>query len=58
VDLRDEQIEPPPAFGTTVSTDFLLGMGKLAQKVVMLLDVDRVLASEQVALAEQMESNH
>jgi len=53
VDLKDEQIEPPPAFGTTVSTDFLLGMGKLAQKVVMLLDIDQVLSVEQISLVQQ-----
>ncbi len=53
IDLKSEQIEPPPSFGTSVSTDFLLGMGKLTQKVVMLLDIDRILSSEQVSLVEQ-----
>jgi purine-binding chemotaxis protein CheW len=47
LDVETEQIEPPPDFGTAVSTDFILGMGKVDQKVVMLLDVDRVLASGQ-----------
>jgi purine-binding chemotaxis protein CheW len=40
-----EQIEPAPSFGTAVNTDFILGMGKVAQKVVMLLDVDKVLTT-------------
>lgn len=47
LDVEAEQIEPPPDFGTAVSTDFILGMGKVGQKVLMLLDVDRVLASGQ-----------
>ena len=42
-----DQIEASPSFGSKVDTDFILGMGKVAQKVVMLLDVDRVLASEE-----------
>jgi purine-binding chemotaxis protein CheW len=53
LDLAGEQIEPPPSFGTAVSTDFILGMGKVAQKVIMLLDIDRILTSEQVRQAEQ-----
>ena len=46
IDLKEDQIEPAPSFGTAVSTDFLLGMGKVNQKVVMLLDIDRILAAE------------
>jgi purine-binding chemotaxis protein CheW len=56
VDLRAEQIEPPPSFGTSVNTDFILGMGKMSQKVVMLLDIDRVLSSEQVTLIQNNEA--
>ncbi len=53
IDMKGEQIEPAPSFGTAISTDFILGMGKVAQKVVMLLDIDRVLSTEEVHLAEQ-----
>lgn len=45
LDIAEEQIEEAPSFGASVQTDFLLGMGKIAQKVVMLLDVDQVLSS-------------
>jgi len=40
------QIEPPPSFGAAVDTDFLMGMGKVNSQVVMLLDIRRVLASD------------
>ncbi len=53
IDLKSEQIEPAPSFGTTVNTDFILGMGKANQKVIMLLDIDEVLTHEQVAVVEQ-----
>jgi purine-binding chemotaxis protein CheW len=43
------QIEPPPSFGTTVDTDFILGMGKAGERVVILLDVDRVLSGGEIA---------
>ena len=43
-------IEPPPSFGVSVDTAFILGMGKAGNKVIMLLDVDRVLSGTEVAL--------
>ncbi len=48
IDLKEDQIEPAPSFGTSVSTDFILGMGKINQKVIMLLDIDQVLSSDEV----------
>ncbi len=46
-------IEPPPSFGSQVRTDFMRGMGKVNQKFVILLDVDRVLALDDlVGMAE------
>ena len=41
------QIEASPAFGAKVDTDFILGMGKVGQKVVMLLDVDKILSADE-----------
>jgi len=44
VDVADDQIEPPPPFGTGVRVDFLTGMGKLDGRLVLILDIDRVLS--------------
>ena len=44
VDVADDQIEPPPSFGTGVRVDFLTGMGKLDGRLVLILDIDRVLS--------------
>jgi purine-binding chemotaxis protein CheW len=44
-DLPLDALEPAPEFGLTVDTSFMLGMGKVEQNVLMLLDVDRVLSS-------------
>jgi purine-binding chemotaxis protein CheW len=43
VDLAAEDIEPPPPFGTNVRVDFLTGMGKLEGRLILVLDIDRVL---------------
>jgi purine-binding chemotaxis protein CheW len=48
VNVPAEAIEPPPAFGSSVDVSFLLGVGKLGNKVVMLLDADRILPREEL----------
>ena len=55
-DIPAGHIEPPPAFGAHVSTDFTIGMGKLEKKVVILLNIDRALSTEDVALVESQQS--
>ena len=49
-----DQIEAPPAFGTSLDTDFIMGMGKVGQKVIMLLNADKILASGELTLASQL----
>jgi purine-binding chemotaxis protein CheW len=52
LDIDQNQIEPPPSFGANIRTDFILGMGKVDQKVMTLLDIDRVLTEQEVSLVE------
>lgn len=49
LDIRADQLEPTPSFGGSIDTDFILGIGKVGQKVVMLLDADRVLNSREIS---------
>lgn len=53
LDVQNQQIEPPPSFGAAVDTAFLMGVGKVGEKVVMLLDVDAVLSADEVAVIGQ-----
>ncbi len=52
LDISQEQVEPPPAFGEDVDAGFICGMGKVEEKVVMLLDVDKVLAGGELELLD------
>lgn len=51
IDLSPEDIDPPPAFGPRVHVDYLLGMGKSQKKLILLLDIDRVLSTEELIAA-------
>lgn len=41
-------VEDPPCFGATVRTEFLLGVASRGERVRLLLDIDRVLARDEV----------
>lgn len=57
LDVTREQIEPAPEFGGVVNTDFILGIGKVGKRVVMLLDVDKVLSSQELDVVEKVKQN-
>ena len=45
--MCQEQIEPPPTFGEAVDVSFIKAIAKVDRKVVMILDVDKVLAPQE-----------
>lgn len=47
MDLYDQDVEAPPSFGARPGTRFILGMGKVADKFVIILDTDRLLSTEE-----------
>lgn len=49
VDIPESDIEPPPQFGAKLRADFIAGMGRQAEKFVIILNVDRVLSVEELA---------
>lgn len=41
-------IEEPPTYGSSEDSDFLSGVGKIKDKVVMLLNIERVIFAEEI----------
>ena len=48
MDIPEEAIEPTPPVGANVDTEYILGMAKSKNDVNMLLDIDRILAIEEL----------
>ncbi|HYO59540.1 chemotaxis protein CheW [Archangium sp.] len=48
IDLGPDDLEPPPPFGTRAPVDYLRGLGRQAQRFILLLDLDRVLSEEEL----------
>jgi len=53
LEIEASSIEPPPSFGATINIDFIMGLGKVGEKVIMLLDVDSVLTSGELSTISQ-----
>jgi len=48
IDLTAEDMQTVPEFGTRVKVDYLLGMAQLGKKFALVLDVDKVLSTDEL----------
>lgn len=48
VDIKAEDIEPPPSFGSSIRQDFINGMAKRNERFVILLNYKKVLSMEEM----------
>ena len=55
VTISDEQIEPPPEYGCDTEHSTILGIGKIKDRVVIILDIDEVFVCE--SLINMLESS-
>lgn len=53
-----KDIEPTPDFGAQISTDYILGMAKLEDRVVALLDIDKVVSSQTFEYTPESAPSH
>ncbi len=48
LNINGEDIEDTPTFGAKLNTEYILGMAKMEGGVKILLDIDKVLSSEEI----------
>lgn len=53
LNIKGDDIEETPTFGTDLNTDYILGMAKMEGGVKILLDIDRVLSQDEVAMLKK-----
>lgn len=54
LEIAHDDIEPPPEFGARIRNDFIKGMGKIGGKFVIVLDLNRVLSVDEVAVVAKL----
>jgi len=55
LELGADDVEEPPTFGPRVKLDYLLGIGKVRRKFVLLLDIDKIISADERELAFALE---
>lgn len=55
IELEPEQIGPAPRIGTRLRTEFIQGMGKRNDEFIIILDVDQVFSTDELAAVQGME---
>ncbi|WP_409269230.1 chemotaxis protein CheW [Massilia sp. BHUDP2] len=50
VTLMDEQMRPAPDMGATTDGDTILGLGTVGERMLIVLDIDKLMSSEQLGL--------
>lgn len=57
VDVGSDEIEETPQFGQGIDTDFITGLGKVKGKIIILLDIEKVMTTEELEMVEEMAGN-
>jgi purine-binding chemotaxis protein CheW len=52
IDLDPDHIESAPKIGTRLKTEFIKGMGKQGEHFIILLDIDKLFSTEELALVK------
>ena len=54
ITLTAEQIKPAPAMGSALDTDYLIGLGTLDERMLILVNIDRLMSSSEIGLIEKL----
>jgi purine-binding chemotaxis protein CheW len=52
ITLKAEQIKPAPEFGASLDTKYLLGLGTIDERMIILVDIERLMTSRDMELIE------
>jgi purine-binding chemotaxis protein CheW len=56
IDIDPSQIDPPPRLGSMLNTEFIRGMGKRGEGFFIILNIDQVLSSDEMAGIEAVKT--
>jgi purine-binding chemotaxis protein CheW len=51
--LRQDQIRPAPEFAATVDTKYINGLCTLGERMLIVVDIERLMLSSEMALVDQ-----
>ena len=54
ITLKAEQIKPAPTMGSALDTEYLMGLGTIEERMLILIDLDRLMSSDEMGLIEKL----
>jgi purine-binding chemotaxis protein CheW len=54
ITLSTDQIKPAPEMGTALNTDYLIGLGTIDERMLILVDIDKLMSSTEMGLIEKI----
>ena len=55
IDISGKDVEHAPAFGTNLRTNYILGMAKVGEEIIILLDMDYLLSFDELSSLTQFD---
>ncbi|MET0265241.1 MAG: chemotaxis protein CheW [Duganella sp.] len=52
--LTPEQVKPAPEMGTAFSSDYMIGLGTIDERMLILVNIDKLMLSPEMGLMEQL----
>jgi len=52
--LQPDQIKPAPEMGTAFNSDYLMGLGTVDERMLILIDIDKLMSSSEMGLLDKM----
>src|SRR5690349_3787644 len=54
ISLTADQIKPAPDMGGALNTDYLVGLGTVDERMIILVDIDRLMSSEEMGVIDSV----
>ncbi len=54
ITLTAEQVKPAPQMGMALNTDYLIGLGTVEERMLILVDITRLMSSSEVGFIEKL----
>lgn len=51
--LEAEQMRPTPGFGSVIDTEYIMGLGTVEERMLILIDIEKLMSSSDMGLIDQ-----
>jgi purine-binding chemotaxis protein CheW len=53
--LQPDQVKPAPEMGTAFSTEYMVGLGTIDERMLILVDIDKLMSSPEMGLIDSLQ---